>query len=413
MPDVNVFKTRQTMLQKKADLILATAERETRALTDDERTELTALEKEIDSLTARIDRTESDTAMLAKLNDMTGGQGTRVGRGSSTPIDGLPPRGESWGRTFTANKAIEDFRKAGIPTAGNWSSPSVELRAAVILESTSPIVEPQYLPGIIPTPTAPIVMSQLFAPGEATSGLITYLKETVVTNAADAVAEGAAKPESTLTFAPVSEPLHKVATWLPASTAILEDVPTMQSYIDARLRLFVLLKLDDELLNGSGVDPHFKGMLTRTDLTPSIAVTTGSGLDQLAAQIAAVENASQLPVDGIVMNGTDWLQMGLVKTSTGEYLSGSPFEQSGPRTLFGRTVAVTPKIAQGTALVGSFKGGGGQLFVHPNMRTAITNSHADFFIKNLVAILAEIRAALALYRPVAFGKVTGLPTPTP
>jgi len=408
--DIAMLKARHQSLQKKADLILATAERENRPLSDDEKSELTALERDMDSLASRIERTESDTSMMATLDKMTGGSGTRGQKSGQTPMDGLPPRGESWGETFTKHPAILEFLKAGIPTGGSWSSPAVDLRATAVLESTSPIVEPQYLAQIIPSPTAPIVMSQLFAPGEATSGIITYMKETVVTNAADAVAEGAAKPESTLTFAPVNEPLHKVATWLPASNEILEDVPQMLSYINARLRTFVLVKLDDELLNGSGTAPHMNGLLVRSDLTAPVAAGT-SPIDAIAKQIAAVEAASQLPVDGIVLNSTDWLSMGLTKTTTGEYLAGNPFEQAGPKTLFGRAVALTPAMPQGTALVGSFRSGGGQLFLHPNMRTAISNSHQDFFVKNLLALLAELRAALALYRPVAFGKVTGIPAP--
>ena len=35
----------------------------------------------------------------------------------------------------------------------------------------------------------------------------------------------------------------------------------------------------------------------------------------------------------------------------------------------------------------------------------MSNSHDDFFIKNLVAIRAEERGALAVFRPSAFGEV--------
>jgi hypothetical protein len=37
-----------------------------------------------------------------------------------------------------------------------------------------------------------------------------------------------------------------------------------------------------------------------------------------------------------------------------------------------------------------------------------TDSHSDFFVKNLVALLAEMRAALGVLLPQAFCKVTSV-----
>ena len=48
------------------------------------------------------------------------------------------------------------------------------------------------------------------------------------------------------------------------------------------------------------------------------------------------------------------------------------------------------------------------MFRHGPIRVDASNCHQDYFTKNLVAIRAEIRAQLALYRPAAFGLVTGL-----
>ena len=36
----------------------------------------------------------------------------------------------------------------------------------------------------------------------------------------------------------------------------------------------------------------------------------------------------------------------------------------------------------------------------------VSDSHADFFTRNLVAVLAEMRAGFAVFRPSAFVKVT-------
>jgi hypothetical protein len=37
-----------------------------------------------------------------------------------------------------------------------------------------------------------------------------------------------------------------------------------------------------------------------------------------------------------------------------------------------------------------------------------TNSHSDYFVKDLVAVRAEQREALLVYRPAAFTVVSGL-----
>ena len=70
-------------------------------------------------------------------------------------------------------------------------------------------------------------------------------------------------------------------------------------------------------------------------------------------------------------------------------------------------MAVTPAIAAGTALIGAF-GSQAQVFERGGTRVEASNSHQDFFIKNLVAIRAERRLGLAVYRPSAFITLTAI-----
>jgi HK97 family phage major capsid protein len=70
-------------------------------------------------------------------------------------------------------------------------------------------------------------------------------------------------------------------------------------------------------------------------------------------------------------------------------------------------VSLSVQMPVGVALVGAFRSQS-QLFDRGGIRVSASNSHQDFFIKNLIAILAEERLALAVYREAAFGKVTGL-----
>ena len=62
-----------------------------------------------------------------------------------------------------------------------------------------------------------------------------------------------------------------------------------------------------------------------------------------------------------------------------------------------------------TGLVGAF-GTAGQFWTRSGIVVQASNSHSDFFVKNLVAIRAEQRGLLTVYRPSAFAKVTGLKT---
>jgi HK97 family phage major capsid protein len=263
-------------------------------------------------------------------------------------------------------------------TKGNrpdrWASPSVELKGTLTegAGSGAALIVPQYVPGIVPSVLPPPVVAQLFAPGTTTTGLVNFMRETLFTNAAAPVAEGTAKPESALTFELVSEPLHKIAHWLPATEEILDDVAQMQSYIDSRLRLGVLVELDDQLLNGSGLPPEMNGLLVRADLTAPIAAPVGGSLDAIAQQISNVEIASGLRVDAIGLHPSDWMKLLLTKTNgtSNEYLAGSPFETPVQPTLFGKRVGLSTAFPAGVALVGAFGSGGGQLFTHGGVRVA-------------------------------------------
>jgi HK97 family phage major capsid protein len=237
---------------------------------------------------------------------------------------------------------------------------------------------------------------------------ITYMVEKTATNAADAVAEGAAKPESALTFDALTETVRKIATWLPVSEEMLADVSQIRSYIDARLRLFVDLTVEKEVLNGSGVAPHLHGILTRPGLSPALALGAGENTaDVVFRQAMTIMTTQFLMPDAVVLNPADWAGVVVLKDLNGVYYGPGMFSDLPSPSLWGLKVVPTTGLAQGTGLVGAFKVGG-QYWKRQGIVVQASNSHADYFIKNLVAIRAETRGMLAVYRPAAFGTVTGL-----
>jgi HK97 family phage major capsid protein len=392
--------------------MLATCKAEDREQTADDRAPVQALLAECTTLKGKIEQAKAGEGMLAEIDRLSLGQArsNAIVQPSAGDL-----RRQSMGQQFVQSASYDFFRKGKHRTSSAWRSDSVELiggmHATTLTEdpaSGGGLTMPQYLPGIIPTLFKPLTVADLFSQGTTTTNAIIYMVETLFTNAAAAVAEGIAKPESALTFAQVTEAVRKLATWLPVSEEMLEDVAQIMSYIDARLTLGVKQAEEDQLLNGNGTAPNLKGILQRSGLAAPVArVDPATNADVIYQQMMAIFTSSFVMPDGVVMNPTNWATTVLSKTTYGEYIAGGPFSPLPAATLWGLPVAVTPAIAAGTGLVGAFKQCG-QVFRHGGIRVEASNSHQDFFVKNLVAIRAEERLALAVYRPGAFGKVTTL-----
>lgn len=395
------FDEAKTRAQSMLRRLTASAEAEGRTLSPTEKASIEEATREAKGIRARLQSADNDASMVAEIERLTGGMGTRPSH----------RHGGSLGAQFVNSDAMKWWQNNRDRLPQAWQSPSVELYAATLTEdaaSGGDLVVPDFRPGIVAFPQRPLTVADLIAPGTTTSNLITYMKETTFTNAADTVAEGTTKPESTLVFDAVSDPVRKIAHWVPCTEEILSDVGQMRSYVDTRMRLGVDLAEDDQLVNGSVVAPDIIGFLNRTGLAADVARGADTNADAVLKQIAAIFAANLVQPSALIMHPTNWLAIQLLKTAAGEYISGAgPFSAPQRPVLWGLPVAVSPVIAVGTALVGCFDTCA-QLFRNGGIRVDVSNSHSDFYVKNLVAVRAERREALCVFRPAAFGKVTGL-----
>jgi HK97 family phage major capsid protein len=123
---------------------------------------------------------------------------------------------------------------------------------------------------------------------------------------------------------------------------------------------------------------------------------------------------TEVRVDGlaeptaVVIHPLSWQNLRLAKTATEEqYYGPGPFAPDQVERIWGLPVRVTPLIAEGTALVGAFRPFA-QVFRKGGIRVVASTEHSTYFTENKVAILAEERLTLAVYRPSAFCSVTGL-----
>jgi HK97 family phage major capsid protein len=383
-----------------------------RLMTDAEREAIQTIINDANAIKARINSAKGDAALSAEIDRLTAGMTKRDADETRRVVR------KSLGQQWSESDAGRFFAEKKHHGTRNWASPAVELfDPAVGMFSTTltegagsggALVVPDYRPGVVPLLFKPLTVRDLISPGTTTSNAIVYMQETTFTNAAAAVAEGAAKPESALVFAQVTDLVSKIAHWLPVTEEMLEDVPQISSYIDARLRLGVDLTIEDQLLNGNGTAPNLRGILNRAGLTAPVArVDPATNADVMYQAMMKVFNASFVMPDGHVMNPANWQTTALAKDTTGRYIGGGPFAATVVPTLWGLPVAVTPSIVANTGLTGAFRTQS-QVFARGGMRVEASNSHQDFFVKNLVAIRAEERLALCVYRPAAFGTATGL-----
>jgi HK97 family phage major capsid protein len=220
----------------------------------------------------------------------------------------------------------------------------------------------------------------------------------------------------------VVKPVKKIATVLPVSDEMLEDAPSIQSYLNGRLTLFVSIEEERQLLRGNGTN-ELIGLFNRSG-GQAIGLYTKLAADDNAVALARVlantAGSSFLQPDTIIMHPTNWLNTRLLRDGTGgtagNFLGGEPFTGAygtdGATGMFGQSfwntrVVLPTVVGAGTALVGNF-GQAAHIWRKGGVSVEASNSHDTFFVKNLNMLRAEERLGLGLYRPPAFTAVSGL-----
>lgn len=251
------------------------------------------------------------------------------------------------------------------------------------------------------------------------SDAVEYVRQTAHTNAAAPVAEattaagGSAdpetgvitlpagsgvKPEGSWTYERETAVVKTIAEWVPATKRALSDVAALEGLINDELRADVAEAEEDQIVSGDGTGENLTGIL-ETDGIQSQAFTTDI-FTSVRKAITKAQTVGRVNPNGIMISPADAETIDLAKASgTGNYLGGGPFAQ-GPSTLWGYPTVVSEALPAKTAIVGDFTKA--VLWDREQTTVTVSDSHADFFIRNLVAILAEERVAFGVTRPTAF-----------
>jgi len=409
-------------------------------MTEEQRDDVARAIKDINVLKKELDEVNANLKTLQEVEDIGRSIGPALGNVSivSEPEDRLMDRlnrspvgltmkdlGQQFVDSTQYKGLINQYRETGgrlpqgfttgpvgLETKGTLSG--LDAGGAQQLHSV-----PEVVPGAVQTLFQPLSFASLLLEGQSSNNLVRYVVEGTATNAAAGVLEVGWKPDSAIGFTTTDEPIRKIATYLPVSEETLQDAPAIQSYINGRLTLFVQLTEESYLFRGAADGTQVQGLMTNRNVGTYTGATATDGDygGQLFNAINSLRGSAYVEPEWVVMHPTDWAKLRLLKDTAGQYMGGGPFlgAYGGPQgpigasgqitgateNVWGKPVYVTAAIGNaGTALIGTRANA--QVWRRGGISIEASNSHASYFALNLVAIRAEERVGLAVYRPKGY-----------
>jgi HK97 family phage major capsid protein len=283
-----------------------------------------------------------------------------------------------------AGKAIFNVnlntKAAGTITSGNYSGGTVGLTS----------FDPMFARVVKRQP----FLRQLVNVQPVSTKYVAWAEQAALDGGAGNTAEGAAKTQSDFDIVESSKLVEKITSYIKVSKEALDDIAFLQSEINNELVDLVNLKLDADILGGSGTTPVMKGILgyatTYVPASPfALAVDNASNFDVIRAVVAVLANTNY-EATAVVINPLDAGMMDLVKVSAtdGRYVL-PPFYSADGQRIAGLPVVTNSGMTAGTFLIGDFKKSNLAMREEINIQVGYEN---DDFTKNLVTILAEVRA---------------------
>lgn len=242
--------------------------------------------------------------------------------------------------------------------------------------------------------------------GPLTSNVISFWQCSSRTNSATGFAEptstsGLTKAEGSFDMAEVLVNSVTISVWVPVTEKSLRNAAQLEQLINTELRYQVLERLQYEVFQGIGGTANLTGLVSQSNIQTQ-TYTASSMLTSLRKGKTKALNGGAVELNAVYVNPADWESIELTKNSQNDfYYNGPAF--SGPDSIWGVPVVETNFCPQGTAFIGDFR------TVHVDMdgdvRLSMTESHSDFFTRNINVIRAEIDVAMYVLSPTKICKV--------
>ena len=413
---IAMLKERAEASSKLARDIAQKASDENRELTADEKHDYDGALVALKSVLEGIKTTKADEAVIAQAKEFADSVGVADGGDVRARVKSLgltvcdSPEFKAMLGTFPEGRIPQQSRVQSAPIAVKslFTGLSSTSAGAFVVNERTDIVE---MLG-----RKPLTVRDLVSKRRTASDAVEFVQQSSHTNNAAVIAEatssaaptvvssvvtlnagGGYKPEGAWAFAVVTAVVKTIAEWVPVTKRALADVAQLEGLINDELSADIAATEEAQILNGDGSGENFTG-ITATSGIQTQAFATDL-FTSVRKGVTKLRTVGRVNPSALLVNPADAEKIDLLKDANNVYYYGGP-SVIGQRTLWGVPVVESETQTEGTALIGDFSKA--VLWDREQTTISVTDSHADFFIRNLVAVLAEERLAFGVTRPTAF-----------
>lgn len=325
---------------------------------------------------------------------------------------------QSWLKSIAPNGAI---------TSPVGRSPAFDVKAVITgLSATSggAFVQRDYTNLYVPYVQPTLTVRDLVTNATTDSDIVEFMQANAHTNAAAPVLEATSaalpatyntptvaegyKPEGAFTWAKVTAGVETIAEGVPVTRRAMTDAGQLLSIIDQQLRYDLAQTLNTQMISGSGTSPNLRGIRNTSGiLTQAFSNNVIETLRKAKTKVTDPTTGSGKVPDGVAMTPTtletlDLFRVGGSTTTDGPFLVNPYTDQV--RRLWGMNLVEEPGMTASKAVLGYFRDA--VLWDRQQDSVQMYDQHSDFAARNLVYVLAELRATFGVLQPKSFVDVT-------
>jgi HK97 family phage major capsid protein len=213
-------------------------------------------------------------------------------------------------------------------------------------------------------------------------------------------------PLGNATFELVTDTVRNLGEGLPVHATSFMDAGELQGILEQLLDFDLARTLEANIYGGDGEGENLPGIKNTAGIN-SIAYNGGyNAIEQIKRGITAIRIAGEEPGwVGLHPNDDDvlaFLRDGSGGAGTGSYLAGNPFSGQS-QTIWGLPRVAADVVTEGKPLVGSTYGA--RLRVRSGVSYSVSDSHKDWFMRQVLLLRAVMRVGLGVERPKSFAEV--------